>query len=277
MTAADGQEERQKPLQRGPKHQNRVRILRDLLASLPSGTMLDLATGHGKFAVAARESGWDVTAMDARTERMPMTAGIRWLQGDVRDFPTDGYDVITVLGLLYHLDLPDQLDLLRRCNESLTIVDTHVSLEPDSVEDGYLGHYYEELDGLAASWGNPTAFWPTEDSLFRMFDACGYTSVLKVLPFPVRRDRTFYVLSKDWEDDRTKRLVERFDERSTFTLEPQRGFIGGAALELDRVRHERDVALDKLDRLASRKSVRAALGVAGLTAPFYRFWRQHRG
>lgn len=265
----------EQPLRRDAKHRHRVEIVEDILRSLPRGRMLDMATGHGKFALAAHRLGYEVTAMDARTDRMPMTAGIDWVQGDVRDFPMAGYDVVTILGLLYHLDLPDQIELLRRCPNAVVVVDTHISLEPDSLEAGYLGHYYEERGGLASSWGNPTAFWPTEDSLFRIFELTGHTAVAKVLPFPVRRDRTFYVLSRSL-DMRFERLLDEFNRRSPFTLEQQRALRAGGDDEIARLTAERDAAIARFDRLRSRKSVRVALQAAAIAAPVIRKVRDRR-
>ncbi len=272
QTGGGGEEQ---PLRRDPKHRHRVEIVEDILRSMPRGRMLDMATGHGKFALAGHRLGYQVTAMDARTERMPRTTGIEWVQGDVRDFPTAGYDVITILGLLYHLDLADQIGLLRRCLDSVVVADTHISFEPNSVEAGYLGHYYQERGGLASSWGNPTAFWPTEDSLFRMFGAAGYGAVAKVLPFPVRHDRTFYVLSRS-DDADFERLVASFNGRSAFTLELQRALRGVGDNEHARLAGERDAAVAKLDRLRSRKSVNIALRVASITAPVVRRVRARR-
>lgn len=77
-----------------------------ILSSQKPGRLLDLGTGHGRFAQAAKEMGWQVTAVDARGERFPWTGGIEWIVSDVRDFefgPGD-YDCVSFLGLFYHLD-----------------------------------------------------------------------------------------------------------------------------------------------------------------------------
>ena len=179
----------------------RLEVFGDLLGMLTPGRFLDLATGHGKFALLAHELGWKVTAVDARTARMPMTEGIDWVQADVREFETAGYDAISILGLLYHLELDAQLELLRRCAGTPTIVDTHVSLHADYEEGGYEGHLFDERGGRTddehrwsptASWGNPTAFWATHESLLRMFEDCGFRRVLTLEPW-YERDRTFFV------------------------------------------------------------------------------------
>jgi SAM-dependent methyltransferase len=171
----------------------REEVFRIILAPLSPGRLVDLGAGHGGFARIAHERGWAVTAVDARTERMPMTPGIEWIHADVRDFPLDGFECICMLGLLYHLELADQLGLLRRAAGTLTIIDTHVALEATHEEGGYPGRtFQEDLEAPTASWGNPTSFWPTEDSLVRILHDCGFTAAFKLVP-PYREDRTFWV------------------------------------------------------------------------------------
>jgi SAM-dependent methyltransferase len=182
---------------------DRLSVFRNLLALLPPGKLLDLGCGHGKFSLIARELGWDVTAVDVRTERMPTTPGIDWVKSDARIFEIepDRYDCICILGLFYHLELPDQLDLLTRCAGVPTIIDTHVALKQDHEERGYEGTLFKEAPGMSteqhaatatASWGNKLSFWPTEESLLRMIWDSGFSYVFKQAP-PYRPDRTFYL------------------------------------------------------------------------------------
>jgi hypothetical protein len=179
----------------------RVVGFKAILGLFPPGRLLDLAAGHGMFSVAAQEMGWRVTAIDARTERMPMTPGIDWIQHDVRTYDVGGFDVIALLGLLYHLELPDQLDLLRRCSGTVTILDTHHSNRPTHVEQGYAGHTFREVEAdreehlaetATAAWRNLTSFWTTQPDLVRMLHDCGFETVLALVP-PNTRDRTFYL------------------------------------------------------------------------------------
>jgi hypothetical protein len=182
-------------------HDDRTGTVRELLSLFPPGRLLDLGCGPGIFARLADGLGWQVTAVDARTERMPMTPGITWIRQDVRDADVSGYDAILMLGLLYHLELDDQLALLRRCSGTVTILDTHHSNAPTHQEGGYAGHTFTELPpeqeaALAstptAAWGNMTAFWPTQPDLVRMLTDCGYATVLTRVP-PTMPDRTFYL------------------------------------------------------------------------------------
>jgi SAM-dependent methyltransferase len=171
----------------------RLEIFQSLVRPFVPGRLLDLGCGHGKFSVLARNLGWQVTGVDVRTERMPDEAGIEWVESDVRSYPTEGFDLITVLGLFYHLELGDQLALLERCQGTPTVIDTHVSLKPTHQEQGYDGHFFhEKLEAATASWGNEYSFWPTEESLLKMMRDVGFKFTFKLEP-RYRQDRTFYL------------------------------------------------------------------------------------
>ena len=150
---------------------------------------------------------------------MPKASGIEWVQSDVREFEIDrdSYDCISVLGLLYHLSLGDQLSLLRECAGTPTIVDTHVTRRTDYEESGYRGTLFnevphaspEEHDDIAtASWKNRTSFWPTEESLLRMFHDSGFPQVFQLAP-PYQTGRTFYICFGDPENTEEADLEEK--------------------------------------------------------------------
>jgi hypothetical protein len=185
--------------------EGREAILRELLVLFPPGRLIDLACGNGMYSIAAHDMGWDVTAVDARTVRMPMTPGITWVEQDIRETDLAGYDLILLMGLLYHLELDDQLDLLRRCSATVTILDTHHSTAPTHLEGGYAGHTFRELpadhatplaDAPRAAWGNETSFWATQPDLVRMLYDCGFGTVLALVP-PTLHNRTFYLCLPD--------------------------------------------------------------------------------
>jgi hypothetical protein len=181
--------------------EGREAILRELLGLFPPGRLIDLACGNGMYSIAAHQLGWEVTGVDARTVRMPMTPGITWVQQDIRETDVTGYDLILLMGLLYHLELSDQLDLLRRCSATVTILDTHHSNAPTHLEGGYAGHTFRELptghkaelaDTPTAAWGNQTSFWATQPDLVRMLHDCGFKTVMALVP-PTLPNRTFYL------------------------------------------------------------------------------------
>lgn len=182
--------------------QDRMQTFKSLLAPLPRGRLLDLACNRGNFSITAAEMGWEVTGVEVRGELMPQHEDVRWIQNDVREFeisPGD-YDVICILGLLYHLEQPDQMDLLRRCSHTLTIIDTRIGMSQRANENGYRGEYYEEpgqtqeerATKTGASWNNARSFWPTEQSLIKMCRDAGFSLVAPVRP-PRKKYRTFYV------------------------------------------------------------------------------------
>lgn len=178
-------------------------------------SLLDLGAGPCVFAKIARDAGWKVTAVDGRTDRLPDDLGsIEFIQHDVRTFDPRGYDVVSNLGLLYHLELGEQIDLLKACSASQVILETQVhepgivppAAQPWGYEvleiDGLDGVVYPENQGGAlannpmASIGNETSFWLTEESLLDVFDRCGFGSVEIVNPphYSKYGQRKFYVL-----------------------------------------------------------------------------------
>jgi SAM-dependent methyltransferase len=177
----------------------RIEIFEDLLGLFPTGSLVDLGAGHGKFAAVASNAGWEVTAVDARTERWLAAPGVTWVQADVREFEIERFDLVVCLGLFYHLTLEDQLDLLQRCRGVPAIIDTHLangrSTHPltDEIEArGFRGRLYGEGAGLKSSWGNSQSFWPTPDSFHQMLTDSGFDVILVVEPWYLP-DRTFFL------------------------------------------------------------------------------------
>lgn len=182
--------------------ETRLRWFATLLDRFPVGRMIDLGSGHGLFALLAADRGWEVTAQDARGDRFPEDDRVRWEVSDVRDVELAPYDLVSCLGLFYHLTLDDQLSLLDRCRGVPLVLDTHVAndkpapmelSEPVSPR-GYHGRYYREPDQArhsTASWGNERSFWPRPRALYRMLDERGY-DVLATMPFYLPT-RTFFL------------------------------------------------------------------------------------
>jgi hypothetical protein len=188
-----------------------LRLL-DRFAEPAGRSLVDLGAGHCNFARWARDRGYRVTAVDARADRVPApdTLGsIRFVCSDVRDFCVSGFDVILVLGLLYHLTLEDQVALLRRCaTGAVLIVDTQVHyphLVPENSgswqtvlarRDAYEGVIYPENDNTMAGFGNSQSFWHTEPSLLRLFAHCGFADAVVIDPIYVSKygGRRFFVL-----------------------------------------------------------------------------------
>lgn len=188
-------------------------IFESILAPLAPGKLLDLGAGKGNFSLSAASLGWEVTAVDVRTVRWPevdaslqadmaaLLESITFVESDVREFTIgrNEYDLICILGLLHHLEVPDQVDLIRKCAGTPLLIDTRIaSAEIDSFGEyrGMLikehGETREERDEVAtASWGNETSFRHTEESLTQLLRDCGYPIVFQARP-PHRREYTFY-------------------------------------------------------------------------------------
>ena len=195
----------------------RRNIFRFLLdgAAAKGSRIVDLGAGHCLFAKFARDQGHHVTAVDARTERKPSDeelGSIRFVQSDVREFDISGFDFVVLLGLLYHLDVNDQLAILMKCARlSVPVVlETQVhfdALVPDSqtqdwarrivAREGYEGVVFSEGNNPMASVGNSESFWPTEPSLLRMMEDAGFRKVSIVDPVFLSKygARRFYLLN----------------------------------------------------------------------------------
>ena len=105
----------------------RVQMASRLLGPGEGRTLLDLGAGPCVFSRRARDAGWKVTAVDARTEVLPDDMeGITFVQSDVREFDPSGFDTIFNLGLLYHLPIQDQKRLLTACAYTRVILETQV-------------------------------------------------------------------------------------------------------------------------------------------------------
>lgn len=192
---------------------SRRQIFRSLVSPLKPGKMLDLGAGPGHYSIDATQLGWEVTAVDARTMRTPdaeaeknpkraeLIRRVNWVQADIREFPINGeYDLICVFGILHHLEVNDQVKILSRCSDTLTLMNVRIAPEITAAEGPYEGRYHnepgetrEERDQLPAiSWGNEVSFLHTEGSLLGLIRDCGYSKVMPMRP-PHSPNYTFYL------------------------------------------------------------------------------------
>lgn len=193
----------------GPKVRRVMQLLRDLAGRpLDRLRILDLGCGEGVYAIEAALAGAQVVAIDARTERMRDGAavaerhgiqGIEFRQEDARRVARathGGFDSVLCLGLLYHLDAAEALDLLERIRglcDGLLVIDTLIASEPeDTVELGrhtYRGRWVREHEDddpehvrrarVLRSIDTAVAFHFTRASLVDALRAVGFTSVLE--------------------------------------------------------------------------------------------------
>jgi SAM-dependent methyltransferase len=193
----------------GVKVRRILQLTRDLARKPLSGLrILDLGCGEGVYAIEAALRGAEVVALDARTERMREGAevaarhglrNVRFAQDDVRTVTkeTHGvFDAIWLLGLLYHLDIPDLfrvIENLRGLCGGLLLIDTLVSLAPTAKAmhqgaefEGERVREHEDGDPpearrkrLLRSIDNTFAFRLTKASLVRLLQATGFATVLE--------------------------------------------------------------------------------------------------
>ena len=171
----------------------RFEIFRSILERLPKGPLVDLGAGHCLFTQAAREMGFEATAVDARTERVP-EGFTGFIHADVRGFDPSPYSIVCILGLFYHLTLEDQLSLLDRCRGKIVIVDTHTARSAELNRGGYWGRDWEEVESPRSSVGNRLSFWHTEASLRCAFEDNGFRAE-KIEPEHAP-GRAFWLLSR---------------------------------------------------------------------------------
>lgn len=172
-------------------------------------SVLDLGCGEGVYSLEAGLRGAKVTGLDGRDHRLKDgrevadrlgLSNVNFVVDDVRNLTTDKYgnfDVIYLLGLLYHLDEPELFDILKNiyhmCDDVL-IIDTTVALSsPLDVQYGgktYHGlKYVEHEEGdseelmidkrVMHSIGNKRSFLPTKRSLVRFLSDLGFSAVLE--------------------------------------------------------------------------------------------------
>ncbi len=168
--------------------------------------ILDLGCGEGVYSIEAGLVGAQVLAIDARRERMDQGAAcaarhglsnVRFAQDDVRRVTraTHGeFDVVLLLGLLYHLDEPlAVLENLHALCAGPLLVDTLVSLAPDAEirrrDRVYRGIWHREhadadppelrRSRVLKSIDNATSFRFAKESLVRALKDTGFTTVLE--------------------------------------------------------------------------------------------------
>jgi 2-polyprenyl-3-methyl-5-hydroxy-6-metoxy-1,4-benzoquinol methylase len=198
----------------GVKVRRIIQITRDF-ARKPFSKLriLDLGCGEGVYTIEAGLRGAEVLALDARTQRMEKGAAcaarhgltnVRFVQKDVREVTREGlgsFDVVYLLGLLYHLDAPDVFSVLETlyglCTGML-IVDTLISLTAE-IQIEWRGLAYggqrwrehgdEDTDEVRKSRvlksiDNTFGFRFTKESLVHALHHVGFTSAYEChLPF----------------------------------------------------------------------------------------------
>lgn len=171
-------------------------------------SILDCACGEGVYAIEAGLRGAQISALDARSQRMDFGRQFALRLGldnvtfdlaDVRDVSvsTHGqFDAILFLGILYHLDVPDAFEVLQNLAamcKKLLIIDAHIATAgiENTTFNGrtYRGHKIREHDDDASdaerqskvlqSIDNTFSWYFEPDSLVELLVDLGFTTVLE--------------------------------------------------------------------------------------------------
>jgi SAM-dependent methyltransferase len=172
--------------------------------------ILDVGSLEGLYGVELAHAGARVVAVDARADNLKRIAFVKQQCGldnlellnlDLRKLHPKvhgSFDVVLLLGILYHLDYPTLIDFLiriRSMTRLFVLIDTHVSLFPriklryrgrEYAGAAYPEHRPDDSEHtkikvrIGASVGNDDSFWFTEASLYNFLADYGYTSVLKI-------------------------------------------------------------------------------------------------
>jgi SAM-dependent methyltransferase len=238
-------------LANGVKVRRIIQITKDLaLKPFDMLRILDLGCGEGVYAIEAGLRGAKVLALDARHQRMDNgeacasrhgLANVRFVCEDVRNVTYKSFgtfDIVYLLGLLYHLDAPEIFSVLENiyalCEKAL-LIDTLIGLE--ALEDvewkgtAYSGQRYREHDDgdttemrqnrVLRSIDNTFSFRFSRESLLKALYNAGFTSVYECcLPFEQGKanDRITLVALKGspvllstypWINNKTEEEIER--------------------------------------------------------------------
>ncbi|MBP7149801.1 MAG: class I SAM-dependent methyltransferase [Acidobacteria bacterium] len=188
-----------------------LQVTRDLSARPPEQLrVLDAGCGEGVYAIEIGLRRAHVVAFDARSERMSRGAecaerhglsNVTFQLADIREVTAEthgSFDVVLLLGILYHLDVPDVFRVLENahgmCGEIL-VVDTFVSAGGGELVE-HRGERYEgqrvrehgdddppevRRARLLRSIDNTFSFRFTRESLARLLGDVGFTSVFECL------------------------------------------------------------------------------------------------
>lgn len=150
--------------------------------------MLDLAGGHGGYAIAMcrRHPGLTVTIADlegaARIGRKivdeeGMTDRIEYLVGDMFESDLgDGYDIVTAFQIVHHFDEDGNVDLLTLARKALREGGTVAILEQERPPAGRRGNTIGALTGLLF-FVTSRARTYTADELSTFVEAAGFDRV----------------------------------------------------------------------------------------------------
>lgn len=174
-------------------------------------TVCDIACGHGKYSIIAKQSGFKTIGIDAREARVPIEKfnelQIKFKQSNLEDLTEINEDICLLFGIFYHLDLGQQLDLINKINSKVVLI--HTLIYNDNSEEAFKLKHKTKQGNLEfavykegnkresrakASMNNCFSIWHTEESLKNMFLNNGFKTFEKIKDITARSG--FYKATK---------------------------------------------------------------------------------
>ena len=167
--------------------------IRAIVQAVHADSVLDLGAGNGEIGAELALRGAEVTCVEGRMENAADIRALRdrrqipkhrleVLVTDVRKLEWDvlgKFDAVLCSGLLYHLPLPDALELARRMHAAcrhMAVIDTEVAWGPLVEEAGYAGLRFKERPGRLSALDERDSFWLTRASLHALMYDAGFAS-----------------------------------------------------------------------------------------------------
>jgi len=188
------------------------RVRAALAAAGPDATALDLACNEGWFSHRLLEWGASrVVAVDIREKNLRRAAVMRdhfgiaperlqLRQADVFDIEPEAlgtFDVVLVLGLIYHVENPmGVLRLARACTKGLCVIESQLTRQTQPIVHGLgqTGQLHESAgsfaiqlergDNALASTGRVMSLIPNRTALAQMAQVAGFDAIEFATPHP---------------------------------------------------------------------------------------------
>lgn len=160
--------------------------------------VLDVGAGTGRYSIALRSEGYDVTAFELCRPNIGMMRKndpeLKVVEGDARDlsaFEDESFDVVLLFGPMYHL--PSEEDKLKALSEARRVCRTGGTILVAYLMNDYAvvfhafmeGHYREISSFLDENYkvlpgGNDLYSYVRLDEVRELSDKCGLSHVLTI-------------------------------------------------------------------------------------------------
>lgn len=167
------------------------------------GRLLDIGFGDGSFLYFMKQCGWDVAGVDYNQKMVELVrdVGIEAVQGQLEDavYPDDSFDVVTLWGVLEHVQSPSQtIEEISRItgDGAVLVVYTQNAAAPEAHWLGEDWFIYEVPRHL---------YDFTEDTLAKLLAKSGFCIAETVYETPL------YYCQMNWQYFKERRFGRRND------------------------------------------------------------------